>query len=94
VAQRVAESLEHRVHFERPEHRVESEDRVRPVLELRCLEPLGVVEHDLADLERTLLRHGGDAGREQVDARPEVQELRGDLEVGVGGVDGLADQRR
>ena len=59
------------------EEGVEAEDRVGPVLELRALEALGVVEHDLAHLERALLGHREQANREKVHRGREVGQHRG-----------------
>ncbi len=63
-----------------------------PCLNSEPFEALGVVEHHLADLEGALPRDGGDARREDVQARQEVQVLGGALHVGLGGGEGLGEQ--
>ena len=46
------------------------------MLELRGLEPLGVVQHHLADLQRSFLRHGQQPRGEDVHARLEIEQAR------------------
>jgi len=73
---------------------VEAEDRVRAVLEFGRLEALGVVEDDLADLERALFRDAEHAGREEVHRRGEEERLGRALDGVACALEGRRDEFR